>query len=573
MGSVVTDHLTSYRLRNLVLFGGARGSHELREEVVPLVVYDDEGREVLHVDFPDRLHTVLLVVQDLHLLDAVLRQDGRGPADGAEVEAAVLLAGLSHRLGPVALREGDERAAVLHEGGHVRVHAPRGGGPEGPGGEALGRFGGPRVVDDPVLGVVREPLPALEALQELGVRDVAGDHEGAREGQARADGVLGQLRADVRHRPVEVHAHHGAGHLLGGHLREELGGVEAERLDEDAVLGDLGLCLAVRGAGDAEAHGAGGAVARQADHAHVVAEVLAPELRADAHGAREPQNLVLEGEVAEGAARLVARGGQGVQVPRGRELDSLERELRREPADDDGQVVGRTRARADVADALVHELHEGLGVEHRLGLLEEEGLVGGAAALGQEKHIVLVRVRVVGEEVDLRWEVALCVLLLKHGEGRHLRVAEVALGVRRVDSLREARLIVAIREDLGTALADADRRARVLAARQNPGGRDIGVLQELHRDKAVILGGLGIIEDLAQLRQVGLAQEVRDVPHGPLRENLEGGSLDTDKLLPVAELLHRDVLARVVQPLPLRGRVLPQLEEGSIGLGEAIDIG
>jgi hypothetical protein len=44
------------------------------------------------------------------------------------------------------------------------------------------------------------------------------------------------------------------------------------------------------------------AVARQPDHAHVVAEVLAAELRADAVLARDLEHLLLELEVAEGAA-------------------------------------------------------------------------------------------------------------------------------------------------------------------------------------------------------------------------------------------------------------------------------
>ena len=44
------------------------------------------------------------------------------------------------------------------------------------------------------------------------------------------------------------------------------------------------------------------AVARQADHAHVVAEVLAAELRADAGLLRELEHLRLELEVAEAAA-------------------------------------------------------------------------------------------------------------------------------------------------------------------------------------------------------------------------------------------------------------------------------
>ncbi len=69
------------------------GSHlPLLEEVVALVVDDDKRGEVLDVNLPDSLHAELGVLADLDLLDAVLCEDGRRSADGAKVEAAILLA-------------------------------------------------------------------------------------------------------------------------------------------------------------------------------------------------------------------------------------------------------------------------------------------------------------------------------------------------------------------------------------------------------------------------------------------------------------------------------------------------
>ena len=55
-------------------------------------------------------------------------------------------------------------------------------------------------------------------------------------------------------------------------------------------------------------------MARQADHPHVVGEVLAAELGADADLVAELLDLLLELRVAEGAAERVARGGQVVEV-------------------------------------------------------------------------------------------------------------------------------------------------------------------------------------------------------------------------------------------------------------------
>src|SRR3972149_3376046 len=56
------------------------------------------------------------------------------------------------------------------------------------------------------------------------------------------------------------------------------------------------------------------------DHAHVVAEVLPAELGADAGLLGELQHLLLELEVAEGAALGISARRQGVEVARAREL-------------------------------------------------------------------------------------------------------------------------------------------------------------------------------------------------------------------------------------------------------------
>ena len=81
-------------------------------------------------------------------------------------------------------------------------------------------------------------------------------------------------------------------------------------------------------------------MAGEADDADVEGEVLAAELGADAGLLGELEELGLGLEVAEGAAALVAGGGEGVVVLCGRELDGLEIELGGGAADDDGEVVG-----------------------------------------------------------------------------------------------------------------------------------------------------------------------------------------------------------------------------------------
>ena len=71
---------------------------QLLEEVVALVIYENECREVLNGDFPDGFHTQFGVFHALDALDAALREHCCHAADGAEVEAAVLLAGIGYDL-------------------------------------------------------------------------------------------------------------------------------------------------------------------------------------------------------------------------------------------------------------------------------------------------------------------------------------------------------------------------------------------------------------------------------------------------------------------------------------------
>src|SRR5215470_19865824 len=66
------------------------------EEIIPLVVDDDERGEVAHLDLPDHFHAQFGVLEHLNLGDAVLREFRCRAADRAEVEPAVLLAGLGN---------------------------------------------------------------------------------------------------------------------------------------------------------------------------------------------------------------------------------------------------------------------------------------------------------------------------------------------------------------------------------------------------------------------------------------------------------------------------------------------
>ena len=74
------------------------GRLDLFEEVVTFVIHEDERREVFHFNFPDRFHTQFRVLHALKALDTALRQHRCRAAYAAEVEAAVLMAGVGDLL-------------------------------------------------------------------------------------------------------------------------------------------------------------------------------------------------------------------------------------------------------------------------------------------------------------------------------------------------------------------------------------------------------------------------------------------------------------------------------------------
>ena len=255
-------------------------------------------------------------------------------------------------------------------------------------------------------------------------------------------------------------------------------------------------------------------MARQADDANVVAEILAAELRADAERLREQMDLALHLDVAKTRPVLRALHGQGVEVTRGSELHRLQVLLRRRSADYDGEVVGRAGRGAERQDLLAQELDQPIVRQQRRRALVQERLVGRAAALGDEQELVgvLASFRDIGRvEVDLGGQVVARVRLLEHGERRKLRVTQVLLLVGVADAVRERGLVGAVRPDSSALLAHDDRRARVLTHGQDAAGRDVGVLEQVEGDETVVVGGVRIVEDRGELTQVAGTEQVVDV--------------------------------------------------------------
>lgn len=71
---------------------------QLFEKVVTLVIYQDKCREILYTNLPHCLHAQFGILHALNILDILLREQCRRTSNRAEVEAAVLLAGIGYLL-------------------------------------------------------------------------------------------------------------------------------------------------------------------------------------------------------------------------------------------------------------------------------------------------------------------------------------------------------------------------------------------------------------------------------------------------------------------------------------------
>ena len=419
----------------------------------------------------------------------------------------------------------------------VGVHPAGGRRPEGARRHARRCLGRSGVVDRVVAEVGRHLLTRVEPLLDLRVGDVARHDQWTAQREPRLHRVPGELGEDRVHRLVEVDPDDLPGSDLVGdagtrHVARRVG---LELLEEDPVGGDLGEGLPVGGAGDGDRDGTGRAVAGEADDPDVVAEVLPAELRADAERLGQLEDLLLELEVAEAVGTHRAGCRQVVEVVRGGILGGLQRILRARPADDDGKVVGRARGRSERADLLVEVGQQPAGVEDRLRLLEEERLVGRASALGHEEELVfggtvLVRRRV---DLDLGREVGAGVLLLEHRQRRELGVAQVERGVGVLDARADRLGVVDAGEHALGLLAHHDRGAGVLAHRQYAAGGDVEVLEQVEGDEAVVARRLGVIDDAAQLGEVGRSQVVADVVNRLGREPPDRFGVDAQEHLAV----------------------------------------
>ena len=353
---------------------------------------------------------------------------------------------------------------------------------------------------------------------------VAGHDHRALEAEARLHRVLGEVGEHFLHRAVKVDFN----------CRSEVHGVACRNVvfrmvfhlfEPEAVLVNLSLDVAVGRAAHADRNRAASSMTRSANHAHIVHQVLASELGANARLLADVQNLFFHFEVAENTAAFGTRGRNIVEVAAAGKLHHVRVHFGRGSANHNREVVRRAGRSAERLHLFGEELFQGLRVEERLGHGPVVSLVGRATALRHKQELHLGAF--FGVDVDLGRQVATGVLFFVHGQGCNLAVAQVLGGVGVVDTFRNRFGIVKAGPHLLALVGNADGRTGVLTERENALCGNAGVPEHGERDKLVVVRSFRVLQNLCDLRRVGRAQAEFHFFKGGLGESGErlGGDL------------------------------------------------
>ena len=169
---------------------------ELLEEVVALVINENEGREVLNGDLPNRLHSEFRIFNTLYATDAALREDSGDATYRTKVESAMLFAGIGDNLGAVALGDHDKGCAMILELINIRIHSVSRGGAHTAARITIRGLGRTGIEDGMILEIGGHILTGIQTGLKLGMGDVAGHDDGTVKVDPSAHRIFGELGPD-----------------------------------------------------------------------------------------------------------------------------------------------------------------------------------------------------------------------------------------------------------------------------------------------------------------------------------------------------------------------------------------
>ena len=269
-----------------------------------------------------------------------------------------------------------------------------------------------------ILQIFGHRLTSIQTFLNLSVRNVTTHDDGTVERKTSRHGVLVEFSKNFGHGAIEVNLHRFTLTSLAIFFGDEATGVVIKFFNPDTIFVDFALDVAVGRATHTKTHRARSTVTRKANHTDVVGKVFSTKLRTKTDVASFFQQTSFEFYVTESATGFISSSGERIVEVSRSQFHGEHCLLCARSTDDDSNVIRRTSCSAERLHLTHEERHEGVGIEDSLGFLIEITLVGRTTTFGDAKEVIFVAVS--GFDVDLRREVATCVHLIVHSEGRIL---------------------------------------------------------------------------------------------------------------------------------------------------------
>ena len=236
------------------------------------------------------------------------------------------------------------------------------------------------------------------------------------------------------------------------------------------------------------------------DDSNVVAKVFSTELRTNASLLCEFEHLGFKFNIAKCVTRFAARSWQRIEIVGTCKFRGLHCKLGGRATDNNCQVVRRACCGTECFHFVKQPRQQGLLIEQCFCLLKQITLVGRTATLGYEKKFVFVTVN--RSDFDFGRKIGVGVDFFKHRQRCKLAVAKVACLIRVVDAMTDCCVVATTGEHTLTFFCFDNCSARVLTHRQNATSSDACILQQIKRNKTIVVASFRVFQNACQLLQV-----------------------------------------------------------------------
>ena len=215
-------------------------------------------------------------------------------------------------------------------------------------------------------------------------------------------------------------------------FRNQFARIAIQFLNPDTFFVNLALDVTVGRAGNAQTYRTGSTVTGQTDDAYIVSEVFTTELRTKTYFMSFCQHFFLQFYIAESTTVFITCSGQFIVVMGRSQFHGQQILLSRSTADNESDVIRRTSSRPQRLHLLYKERNQRTGVQDSFGLLIQVSLVCRTATFGHAEEFIFHSLS--SFDINLCGQVTLRVHLIVHVQWSILRITQILLGIRFVDT-------------------------------------------------------------------------------------------------------------------------------------------